>query len=237
MSADGIIICSNFASEYYYSNGKIIDKIPFHTHNYNKQHNLLLNANPHLESQIASISDDVAYNNHDVEDALRAKLITIESLNEIKYFNEIIVDLKKKFKDIEESRLTYQMLRISISKMVNDIIQTSMKNVKKNNINSLDDIKNHNSFLIIMSKKMKNECKSIKEFLFSNVYNHPKLQEKRIKVEKMTSKLFNYYLKNFDKLPEDWIVQEKKEDKNRIICDYISGMTDRFAIQLYKSSK
>ena len=111
------------------------------------------------------------------------------------------------------------MLRISISKMVNDIIQTSMKNVKKNNINSLDDIKNHNSFLIIMSKKMKNECKSIKEFLFSNVYNHPKLQEKRIKVEKMTSKLFNYYLKNFDKLPEDWIVQEKKEDKVKMTPD------------------
>ena len=75
----------------------------------------------------------------------------------------------------------------------------------------------------------------INEFLFQNVYNHPKLKEKRSKVEDVTKKLFKYYSNNFHLLPEDWYVQEKNENKHRIICDYISGMTDRYATKFYKS--
>ena len=75
----------------------------------------------------------------------------------------------------------------------------------------------------------------INEFLFQNVYNHPKLREKRLKVENITKNLFKYYSKNFNSLPEDWLAQEKNESKYRIICDYISGMTDRYASKLFKS--
>jgi len=86
-----------------------------------------------------------------------------------------------------------------------------------------------------MSKNMKKDSNLIKEFLYQNVYNHPKLKEKRLKVEKITKKLFNYYSNNFNSLPDDWLIQEKNESKYRIICDYISGMTDRYASKLYKS--
>ena len=216
-------------------NGKIFDNIPFHTNNYNKKHNLFLNQNPHLESQIASISDDIAYNNHDVEDALRAKLITIDSLNEIKHFSEIIKEVKFSYKNIEESKLTYQILRESISKMINDIIKESLSKIENFSIKSLKDVFNNNNFLISMSKNMYENCNSIKSFLFENVYNHKKLQKKRLEVENITTKLFDYYLNNFEKLPDDWLFLEKKESKNRIICDYISGMTDRFAFKLHKS--
>ena len=89
--------------------------------------------------------------------------------------------------------------------------------------------------VILMSKKMIDDCKLIKEFLYINVYNHNKLQEKRLRVEKITKKLFEYFLKNFHSLPSDWLMQEKVENKYRIICDYISGMTDRYASKLYKS--
>ena len=216
-------------------NGRITSNIPFHTNQYNKKHNLFLEKSPYLESQIASISDDVAYNNHDIEDALRAKLINFNSLKDINYFKEIINDLKKTYNKIEESRLIYQMLRVSISKMINDIIEQSINNIKFNKIKSVKDVQENQDFLITMSKKMKEDCNTINEFLFVHMYNHKKLREKRLKVEEITKKLFKYFLKNFNKLPKDWFIQEQREDKNRIICDYISGMTDRYALKLYKS--
>ena len=203
--------------------------------NYNKIYNLQLKHNPHLESQIASISDDIAYNNHDVEDALRAKLISLDSLKEISYFNEIIRNIDSLYKDIDESLMTYQVLRISISQMVNDIIINSNKNIINNNIKDINDVFNCKIFLISMSEKMKNDSILIKNFLYDNVYNHLKLKQKRNEVENIITKLFDYYLKNFDQLPKDWSLQKKEESENRIICDYISGMTDRYASKLYKS--
>ena len=216
-------------------NGIIINDVPFHIKNFNKQFSLSLNQFPFLESQIASISDDVAYNNHDIEDALRAKLITFDLLKEIKYFKEIIDDLKSVYDKIEESILTYQLLRISISKMINDIIKQSVKNIRNNKIKSIEDVRNNKNFLISMSKNMKNDCNEINNFLFLNVYNHKKLQGKRAKVELIIDHLFKYFSKNFNKLPKDWTVKKKDHDKSRIICDYISGMTDRYAIKLYQS--
>ncbi len=216
-------------------NGLIINNIPYHTLHYNKIHDLNLKFNPHLESQIASISDDIAYNNHDVEDALRARLISLYSLKDITYFDEIIRSINSLYKNIDESLMTYQLLRVSISKMVNDIIINSNKNILNNNIKDINDVFNSKTFLISMSEKMKNDSVLIKNFLYDNVYNHSKLKQKRNEVENIIRKLFDYYLKNFDKLPKDWSLQKKEESENRIICDYISGMTDRYASKLYKS--
>ena len=216
-------------------NGLMINDVPYHTSNYNKIYNLHLKYNPHLESQIASISDDIAYNNHDVEDALRAGLISLDSLKEISYFDEIIRNINRLYKDIDESLTTYQLLRTSISKMVNDIILNSNKNIINNNIKDINDVFKSKTFLITMSEKMKKDCVLIKNFLYDNVYNHSKLKQKRNEVENIITKLFKYYLINFDKLPKDWSIQKKEESENRIVCDYISGMTDRYASKLYKS--
>ena len=188
-----------------------------------------------MESQIAAISDDIAYSNHDVEDALRAKLINLNLLKDIKYFDNIFKEISDKYKNIDESLVTYQMLRISISYMVNDIIKISKQNIQLKNIKNINDIFENKTFLISMSKQMKIDSNIIKDFLYNNVYNHPKLKKKRNEVEKIVMKLFKYFLENFKSLPEDWLLQEKYESKHRIICDYISGMTDRYASKLYKT--
>jgi len=215
-------------------NGVIQKNIPFHIKAYNLKHNLSLNTNPYLESQIAAISDDVAYNNHDVEDAIRAGLININSLKEINYFDKIIKNLYDKFPNIENNILTYQMLRASISQMIDDIIKNSLTVIEQYNIKTIDDVKFHKNFLISMTKKLKNECLDIRKFLYSNVYNHPKLLKKRVNSENIIFKIFEYYEKNFDKLPKDWLLKEEVEIKQRIICDYVSGMTDRYVSKLYK---
>jgi dGTPase len=216
-------------------NGIILKNIPFHINSYNNIHNLLLNTNPHLESQIAAISDDVAYNNHDVEDAIRAGLINNNSLKELNYFNQIIKKLYDRFPNIENNILTYQILRTSISEMINDIINNSLNMINKFNIKTINDIKSHNFFLISMSDNIKKECLDIRSFLYENVYNHPKLLKKRSNSENIIFKIFEYYKKNFEKLPKDWLLKGELEIQERIICDYISGMTDRYASKLYKS--
>jgi dGTPase len=188
-----------------------------------------------LESQIASISDDVAYNNHDVEDAIRANLINIQSLCELKYFKNLITYLYDKFPNIEDNLLTYQMLRMSISQMINDIIKNSTKLIKHFNIQTIEDVQNSDKFLILMSNKMHNECLEIRSYLHKNVYNHPKLLAKRSNSEMIIIKLFKYFEKNFEKLPKDWFSKNESEVEQRIICDYISGMTDRYASKLYNS--
>ena len=216
-------------------NGVMIKNIPFHIYNYNQLFNLELNLNPHLESQIAAISDDVAYNNHDIEDAIRAGLINLESLKELSYFKKLIESLNIKFPMIDSNLLTYQMLRMSISLMINDIIKNSLINIDKYDINNLEDVQSYPTFIISMSENMKNECLEIRSYLYKNVYNHPKLLEKKSKAEMITIKLFKYFEQNFNKLPVDWLFKKESDIKQRIICDYISGMTDRYASKLYKS--
>jgi len=215
-------------------NGTIKENVPYHIGEYNKIHNLNLDHQPYLESQIASISDDIAYNNHDVEDAIRAGLIRIDELNEINFFKEIVYEIKNKYTKINQNHLTYQVLRKSISTMIYDIYNNTKKNLRDFEINSIKSIKNKSNFLVSMSEKMNEHSLSIKDFLFDNVYNHKSLMIKRKKAEQTIIKLFNYYKINYNKLPEDW-KKNKTTNEERNICDYISGMTDRFALNLHNS--
>ena len=215
-------------------NGPISDNIPYHIENYNSFHNLNLIKQPHLESQIAAISDEIAYNNHDVEDAIRAGLITNNQLNEVVFFKDIINEIKDKYKKINDNLLTYQILRKSISKMIMDIYEHTKKIIDKLELKSLEAVRDHSKFVVCMSQQMNSNCLSIRDFLYDNVYNHKSLLIKRKRAEEIVIKLFNYFETNPNKLPEDW----KNINNNAIernICDYISGMTDRYASRLYSS--
>ncbi len=212
-------------------NGIMKQNLPYHLLNYNKQHDLSLGLQPHIESQIASISDDIAYNNHDVEDAVRANLINLNQLSDVKFLNNIKTEIQDQYKDISDKQLLYQVLRNSMSKMINDIYVTTKSNLKVKS-NSIQDIKNNNSFVVRFSVNMQSNCNTIREFLTTFVYNHKKLLDKRIYSKNVVQKLFLYFKKNNNKLPNDW--RKQKIDIERLICDYISGMTDRFALKLYK---
>ena len=213
-------------------NGTFITKLPYHLKNYCSKQNLMLNLQPHLESQIASISDDIAYNNHDVEDAIRANLLNLKQLSEIKFFKNIIIELQEQYKNISDKQLLYQVLRNSMSKMINDVFKTTSLKLS-NKFKIFQDIQEQKNFIVSYSKEMESNCNTIKEFLKIYVYDHKKLLEKRNYSKNIVNKLFMYFKKNKEKLPSDWINQDIEIE--RLICDYISGMTDRFAIKLYKS--
>ena len=189
--------------------------------------------NTSLEAQIASISDDIAYNNHDIQDGIKAKLFSLNELIEINFFKEIYKSYKKNIKRDNKEIIIYQIIRDSINLMVKDIIKNSIKKIKQNKINNILDVQKNENQTVIFSKNFLLIEKEIKEFLKTKMYNSKNVIVKNNNGKKIIKKLFKMIV---DK-PRRFIKSsDLKKDQYRSISDYISGMTDRFAIQLYKSS-
>ena len=184
-----------------------------------------------LESQISNISDDIAYNNHDIQDGLNANLFKLEEILEINFFKEIF----KRYKNVKKNKiLIYQIIRDSIDLMVKDIISNSKKNLKKYKIKNLRDIKKNNSKIINFSENFQQIDSEIKKFLRVKMYNNKKVLSKNTKGQKIIKYLFAYICKN----PKKFIKNQKiNKDKFRSVSDFISGMTDRYAINLYNNLK
>ena len=187
-----------------------------------------------LEAQISAISDDIAYNNHDIQDGIRAKMFNLSELIEINFFKDIFNSHKKYIKNDNKDILIYQIIRDSIDLMVKDLIKNTVKNIKKNNINSLINIYNFNDSLVCFSKKFIEIEKEIKFFLRTKMYNNKNVLIKNNNGKKIIKKLFKIITKN----PKKYLTKKQLEkDKYRAIADYISGMTDRYAINLYNHIK
>ena len=196
---------------------------------------IAFNLFPSLEAQIAAISDDIAYNNHDLEDGLRAGLFSINKIKTIPYVSKIIKKHYKNIKNFRKETIINQIVRDLINLMVNDVANTTKKNLKKINPQNIYDIYKQGHLIVDFSDKMKNIDKQIKEFLKYNMYNHKKVIVNTNKGKKIIRDLFKYLLKN----PKKFINLEllKNENKERAIADYIAGMTDRYAINLHKKVK
>ena len=189
---------------------------------------------PSLESQISSISDDIAYNNHDIQDGIKANLFKLNDLIEINFFNEIYLSYKKYIKKKNKNILIYQIIRDSIDLMVKDLIKNTIENLKKNNIRNIHKIYNSDNQIVCFSNKFKDIEKEIRSFLRQKMYNNKNVLIKNKEGKKIVKKL--YYL--ISRNPNKFLNKDRlRYDKTRSIADFISGMTDRYAINLYKSIK
>ena len=196
---------------------------------------IFFNNMPSLEAQVASISDDIAYNNHDLEDGLRAGLFSVEKLTDIPFVFNLIEKDKKNIKFFRREVLVNHIVRKLISKMVNDVIKTTNKNLKKIKPNLVKDIYMQKHIIVEFSNPMKKVDKEIKVFLMNNMYNNKKVVINTGKCKIILRDLFNYLIKK----PRKYINKNlfKKDNKERVVSDFIAGMTDRFAINLYKDIK
>ena len=190
---------------------------------------------PYLESQISSISDDIAYNNHDIEDGIRANLFTINKITEIPFFKIILNKHNKNIKKFRKELIISQVIRDSINHMVTDIIENSKRNINKYEIKSLNNIYSCNKPIICFSTKMKEADSQIKFFLNNKMYNNKYVLKKTNEGKKIIKNLFNKLNKN----PKKYIRKDllKTGIKERVIADFIAGMTDRFAINLNRNFK
>ena len=196
---------------------------------------ITFNAFPSLEAQVAAISDDIAYNNHDLEDGLRAGLFTIKKISSICHLSGLINKHVKNIKNFRREIIINQIVRDLINLMVVDVINTTNKNLEKINPQSINDIYKQDTMIVDFSDKMKKIDKRIKYFLKHNMYNHKKVIVNTNRGKRIIKDLFKYISKN----PRKHISNElfKNELKERVIADFIAGMTDRYAINLHKKIK
>jgi dGTPase len=191
--------------------------------------------NSSLEAQIASISDDIAYNSHDLEDGLRANLFELKDLKDLPVLNLILKKHEKNFKIFSQDLVLRQIIREIINEMVKDIIFNTKKNIKIKNIKTINDVYKSKYPIVSFSNKMNSFDINIKKFLRKNMYFHKNVIHRTNFGKKVIKNLFLKIKKSPNKYID--LKTTKKHNVDRIICDFIAGMTDRFAINLYNKSK
>jgi len=201
---------------------------------YNNIHDLELNTFPGLEAQIASLSDDIAYNNHDIDDGFRAGLISLNDLKKIELFSEIIKEINLEFKNIDDHMIVKELIRRLIGLMVNDLISNTKKNIDKIKPNNPEQIRSHKSSVASFSDFFISQDNQIRKFLKSRVYEHFSFENERVRSMRTIEDIFSKLIKDIDLLPIK--LREKCDTpyskiSARVICDYIASMTDRSVVE------
>ena len=190
-----------------------------------------------LEAQVANIADAIAYNNHDVDDGLRSGFISINQLREQQLFQKYYEETLKQYSKIENRQLRYETIRRMINAQVNDLINTTNNRLKELNLDSIDAVRKHSSPIVGFSDVMLEQHIELKSFLMKNLYRHEKVLEMTSQAKAVIELLFQQYMEQPKKMSEEFYQKAlmcKYKNKARIVADYISGMTDRFAIREHK---
>ena len=192
--------------------------------------------NPSLEAQISTIADDIAYNSHDLEDGLKAKLFNINDLDDIPIISQIVRKHKKKIKSKDIELILRQIIRDVINVMVSDVVKNIRINLKKFSPKNVNDIYKSNISYVNFSDELLNFDYHIRDFLKYKMYNNKSVLKKNIKGKKIINFLFTKIKKNPKKYIKKSFIKIS-QNKERTVCDFIAGMTDRYAINLFNSMK
>lgn len=182
----------------------------------------------HLEAQIVNVADEIAYNNHDIDDGIRLGVLKMEDLEEVELWRIAKAVVLEKFGEIDFKKYRQRIISVMISMMVEDFYSQTTAELGRNNIKTLDDVKNFEGLLGKFSDRMKEKIKELRTFLFQRFYMHPTVLEKVNEGSGMIKKLFKYYLEHPDKFPKG------NNPSVEQIKDYIAGMTDGFLLKEFK---
>ncbi len=196
---------------------------------------------PGLEAQVANIADEIAYNNHDVDDGLRAGLITVEQLKECTLFADQLAVVRELWPHLPERRHVHELVRRMINRVVSDLVDTSRVRIAELNPANIDAVRAAGRALVTLSDELRGQHLELKRFLNRNLYKHYRVQRMSYKAERIVTTLFSIFMESELLLPND--VQERigrldagerPAGRTRLIADYIAGMTDRYAITEYQ---
>lgn len=205
---------------------------------YDATNSLDLSKHSSAESQIAALSDDIAYICHDLEDSIKAKIINYNDFKEIPLIDRYLHEVQNSFKDITDSRLIYEVGRKLTHHLIESLLLQTRDNLKKNKIESENDVRNLGKQVVEFTEEVWEEIKIIKKFLMAKVYKHRRVASVTLQCQNVVNDLFKLYVDNIELLPFSWraTINENSElSKIITIADYIAGMTDRYAIKQYQS--
>ena len=215
-------------------NGPMTKDVPKTIEALDKEFDLKLNEFSSIEAQIASIADDIAYNNHDLDDGLRAGFFSYDDLVELPMIGEIIKNFPKNYNSYDMQRINNEITRKSTSIMITDVINTISEKVKKSKVKCNEDVRLNNEKIADFSDKTKEEVKYIRSFLSMKMYNHDKVKAMTSNAHQIISSLFKLFIEQDEKFIKEHMKQIiSDEDKPRAVCDFIAGMTDNYAQNFY----
>lgn len=204
---------------------------------------------PTLEAQICNYADEIAYNNHDIDDGLKSGMIALGALAQVEIWEDMFQRTKREFPNLMSQMLISQTMNRLINVLVSDLAVQTEHNIAAKGINSLNDVRERGKGVVGFSDLIRKQGQQLKRFLYDHLYRHYRVVRMADKAERIITWLFQAYQKNLLIIPPDFLrrylmpeaqyratfqLKELNEPVERIICDYIAGMTDRFALDEYK---
>lgn len=215
-------------------NGPVTGDLPYALAEYDAEHDLELGTHASAEAQVAALSDDIAYNNHDLHDGLRAGLFDERDICDLPMIGPAFAEVDTKHPGLDPMRRRHEGLRRVFGAMVSDVVATSVDLLSASGAGSVADIRQLGQPVVRFSDAMWSDLQQIRRFLFTNMYRAPSVMTKRAEVTCIVNDLFPLFLSKPDLLPAEWRRNVDARDEvalARSVSDYISGMTDRFALQ------
>jgi dGTPase len=191
-----------------------------------------------LEAQVAAIADDIAYNNHDVDDGLRAELFTINDLLDVPMIGPAIRSVQKDWPSLNDRMLRLEAVRRMIGTMIDDVLAETERRMTEDRIVTPEDVRSARRQMVQFSKGVYDDLSRLRGFLFERMYKHYKLNRTRSYAKRTLNAMFHLFLNEPDTLPTEWFQlvcsKDSETARARVICDYIAGMTDSFAIEEHR---
>ena len=200
---------------------------------YDRCHPLALDTFPSAEAQVAAVADDIAYNNHDIDDGLRAGLFPVVDLAEVPLVGPVFQWVASRYPGLEEPRLIHESIRRLIDRMVGDLISETRSRLDDSGVKSADEVRALKSPVVSFSAEMQSNDRALKEFLYERMYRHYRVNRMSSKARRVVHDLFALYLAEPQCLPREWRQLAAGPDEPltaRVAADYLAGMTDRFAL-------
>ena len=222
-------------------NGPVSEKLDRPSWNaiaeFDKDYDLGLSTWASAEAQVAALADDIAYNNHDVDDGVQAGLFRLEELLDVPLIGPILASVYKDYPDLDPVIIRLEAVRRMIGAMVDDVLAETHRRALASKVGSADDVRNLDHALVAFSREMVEDLSRLREFLMNRMYRHWRVNRTRSQARRILAEMFQLFMAEPDVLPTEWFARSQNRDqagRARVVCDYIAGMTDRFAIEEHR---